>query len=476
MPRRSSPSTADRGRHEARPPPPGDTLFTAAAKRDPARTGAVPLAERMRPTTLADFVGQAHLFGAEQAPRARDRRRPGPVDDPLGPARRRQDDARRASSPQQTNAPLRPLQRRARQRRRAARDRRRGARSALAYEGKRTIVFVDEIHRFNKAQQDAFLPHVEDGTITLIGATTENPSFAVNAALLSRCKVFRLEPLGEDELVRAPRARARRRGARPRRAHLARRRRRARRHRRARRGATRGARSRRSRSPPTTCERAGETRASRSTRVARARTSRRPLLYDKAGEEHYNVVSAFIKSMRGSDPDAAVYWMMRMLEAGDDPLFVLRRMLIFASEDVGNADPRALDGRGRGGRRPSAAWGCPRASTRSRTPASTWRPRRNRTRERGLASREGARRRARRAAGAEEAPQRGDDADEGRGLRRRATSTRTTSRAAVVPGETYLPDELAGERPLRADRARRRGARSRQRLDELRAEGAQALT
>jgi putative ATPase len=214
------------------------------------------------------------------------------------------------------------------------------ARQRLAASGVRTIVFVDEIHRFNKAQQDAFLPHVEDGTITLVGATTENPSFAVIGALLSRCKVYRLEPLGEDDLVRvldraladadhglgsaglsadpvALRAIARASGGDARRAlstlemvadHLA---------------------------------RSGGERRIDAAAVAAAE-SHKPLLYDKAGEEHYNVVSAFIKSMRGSDPDAAVYWMMRMLEAGDDPLFVLRRMLIFASEDVGNADPRAL--------------------------------------------------------------------------------------------------------------------------------------
>jgi putative ATPase len=213
------------------------------------------------------------------------------------------------------------------------------ARDRLAFHGQRTIVFVDEIHRFNKAQQDAFLPHVEDGTIVLVGATTENPSFAVNAALLSRCKVFRLEPLApgdlflllrralhdsdhglggkhlsaDDDALRAI-------------AELAR-------------GDARRALS--------TLEIVAdyvETRGEShvSAEAGAAAESHRPLLYDKSGEEHYNVVSAFIKSMRGSDPDAAIYWMMRMLEAGDDPLFVSRRMLIFASEDVGNADARAM--------------------------------------------------------------------------------------------------------------------------------------
>jgi len=213
------------------------------------------------------------------------------------------------------------------------------AKERLDYRGERTIVFVDEIHRFNKAQQDAFLPHVEAGTITVIGATTENPSFAVNAALLSRCKVFRLESLGEEALVsilqralvdteqglgngeisadpEAIRTIAR----------LAR-------------GDARRALS--------VLEAAAEYARSRgqtaiTTESLAASEEMAPLLYDKSGEEHYNVISAFIKSMRGSDPDAAVYWMMRMLEAGEDPLFVLRRMMIFASEDVGNADPRAL--------------------------------------------------------------------------------------------------------------------------------------
>jgi putative ATPase len=205
--------------------------------------------------------------------------------------------------------------------------------------GKRTTVFIDEIHRFNKAQQDALLPHVERGTITLIGATTENPSFAVNAALLSRARVFSLEHLKAEDLVVLLRRAledsqrglglmsltvsdevlaALAEGARgdARRAldvlELA-----------ARHAAAAG-------KPELSAELIDEALSSKT------------LLYDKSGEEHYNVVSAFIKSMRGSDPDAAIYWMMRMLEAGDEPLFVLRRMLIFASEDIGTADPSAV--------------------------------------------------------------------------------------------------------------------------------------
>ncbi len=213
------------------------------------------------------------------------------------------------------------------------------ARDRLAFHGQRTTVFVDEIHRFNKAQQDAFLPHVESGTITLIGATTENPSFAVNAALLSRCKVMRLQALepGDLEAVLRRALVDPVRGLGPREfsadddaiAAIA---------------ATSGGDARRAlatlEAAADWLETAGQTRISLET--LKASESHRTLLYDKAGEEHYNVVSAFIKSMRGSDPDAAVYWMMRMLEAGDDPLFVSRRMLIFASEDVGNADVRAL--------------------------------------------------------------------------------------------------------------------------------------
>ena len=213
------------------------------------------------------------------------------------------------------------------------------ARDRLAFQGQRTIVFVDEIHRFNKAQQDAFLPHVENGTIVLVGATTENPSFAVNAALLYRCKVFHLEPLGTPDLVvllrRALVDTERGLGDKGLSADedaltaIA--------------GAA-GGDARRALSTLELVTDYLETTGGKHVSIdaVSAAESHRPLLYDKAGEEHYNVVSAFIKSMRGSDPDAAIYWMMRMLEAGDEPLFVSRRMVVFASEDVGIADPRAL--------------------------------------------------------------------------------------------------------------------------------------
>ena len=209
------------------------------------------------------------------------------------------------------------------------------------YRGGATILFVDEIHRFNKAQQDAFLPHVERGTITLIGATTENPSFSVNAAVLSRARVLRLEELKPEdilELLRRGLSDAERgvggRGVEfsaPALSAIAQ--------------ASRGD-ARRALHLLEAAVDLFQDEAAAPIRVEPDQLAslieNKTLLYDKAGEEHYNVISALIKSMRGSDPDAAIYWMMRMVDAGDDPLFILRRFLIFASEDVGNADPRAL--------------------------------------------------------------------------------------------------------------------------------------
>ena len=206
--------------------------------------------------------------------------------------------------------------------------------------GERTIVFVDEIHRFNKAQQDAFLPFVEKGSIILIGATTENPSFEVNGALLSRCKVFVLQSLTEEDLL----ALLRRAVTDPRGF-----------------GSTEVSiaddlleaiaafANGDARTALSTLEMAVLNGESDGQRVTVTRetveqcTSRRSLLYDKAGEEHYNLISALHKSMRNSDPDAAVYWLARMLESGEDPLYIARRVTRFASEDVGLADPRALE-------------------------------------------------------------------------------------------------------------------------------------
>jgi putative ATPase len=209
------------------------------------------------------------------------------------------------------------------------------ARRTLVEREIRTVLFLDEIHRFNKSQQDALLPHVEDGTVILVGATTENPSFEVNAALLSRTRVVRLEPLDDAALREIlSRALTSERGlgrddadltAEAADVLLA--------------GAAGDAR-RLLNGLEVASDLAGEGAIGRE-HVEEA-LQQKTLLYDKAGDEHYGVVSAFIKSMRGSDPDAAVYWMTRMLEAGEDPLFILRRIVIFASEDVGNADPAAL--------------------------------------------------------------------------------------------------------------------------------------
>jgi putative ATPase len=321
----------------ARRPPldPRETLFGASAKKR-AAAGA-PLADRMRPREIEGIVGQQRLLGpgallfrAIVEDRVRSMILWGP------PGSGKTTVARVIATVTQSyfvsfSAVLGSVGE-LRQIATAARDR-------LAFEGQRTILFVDEIHRFNKSQQDAFLPYVEDGTIALIGATTENPSFAVVAALLSRCKVFRLEPLSVDDLMVLLRRALGDPGS----------------------GlgslclsadddallAIANAADGDARRALSTLELVADyLRSIGSTRLSLdavgSAESRRTLLYDKAGEEHYNVISAFIKSMRGSDPDASVYWMMRMLEAGEEPLFVSRRMLIFASEDIGNADPRAL--------------------------------------------------------------------------------------------------------------------------------------
>jgi putative ATPase len=205
------------------------------------------------------------------------------------------------------------------------------ARYRLGGNGQRTILFLDEIHRFNKAQQDALLPAVEEGLITLIGATTENPYFEVNSALLSRCQIYELEPLGDEELrvivargVEALEAEvteevaslvARRAG-----------------------GDARNALN--------IFELAVQTARAEGTAVndehVEDAARKRPLVYDKGGDAHYDFVSAFIKSMRGSDPDAAVYYLAAMIEGGEDARYIARRMIVLASEDIGNADPRAL--------------------------------------------------------------------------------------------------------------------------------------
>src|SRR5215510_11675935 len=206
--------------------------------------------------------------------------------------------------------------------------------------GRRTIVFIDEIHRFNKAQQDAFLPRVEAGDIVLIGATTENPSFEVNAALLSRSKVFVLRGLTAEEvaaiLTRAPSDPVRGLGGEqaaveePALSAIAV----------YANGDARVALNLLELSVSAAPDVNGVRRVDK-TRVEQT-IQRRALLYDKSGEEHYNLISALHKSMRNSDPDASVYWLARMVESGEDPLYIARRLVRFASEDVGNADPQAL--------------------------------------------------------------------------------------------------------------------------------------
>jgi len=312
----------------------GASLFEAAATKEVGQ-GSRPLADRLRPQDLGEVVGQRHLLGPGQPLERAISTDKVPSMVLWGPPGSGKTTVARViaartrayfvpySAVLGTVPELRVLLQEAKE--------------ARLYHSRRTLLFIDEIHRFNKGQQDAFLPYVEDGTVTLIGATTENPSFSVNAALLSRCKVFRLEGLDEQAVVTLLE--------------------------RAMGEAERGlgglgvavephalvaiARlsdgdARRALNTLEMVVDQLEPGASLTVEAVARSSEHRPLLYDKSGDEHYNVVSALIKSMRGSDPDAAIYWAMRMLEAGDDPLFVLRRLLIFASEDIGNADPRAL--------------------------------------------------------------------------------------------------------------------------------------
>lgn len=298
-----------------------------------------PLADRMRPQSLAEFVGQEHLVGPDKILREFMERRelvsmifwgpPGVGKTTLALIVARAMGVHFVSF----SAVLSGVK----DIRAVIED----AKQQLKYYGKRTILFVDEIHRFNKAQQDGFLHHVEDGTITLIGATTENPSFEVNAPLLSRCKVLVLEQLSADNIktIIINTLSNKERGLGNLEieidddtfnfivelSH----------------GEARVALNTLESALMLTKPDKGNKRKI-TLKIAQEAMQRKALLYDKGGEEHYNVISAFIKSMRGSDPDAALYWLARMLEAGEDPLFIARRMVIFASEDIGNADPSAI--------------------------------------------------------------------------------------------------------------------------------------
>jgi putative ATPase len=295
-----------------------------------------PLAERMRPKTLDEFVGQEHLLGAGKLLRELTEAGalrslilwgpPGSGKTTLAQILARSAGAVCVHFSAVTSG---------------VKDLKKIIQEAEEFQrlGKRTVLFVDEIHHFNKSQQDNFLPHVERGTLILIGATTENPSFEVISPLLSRCQVLVLNPLTADDIGKIVD-----RALRDKQCGL---------------GTwqleiTAEAREfviQHSQGDCRVALNALENAATlaRKDKKLKIETShlqealqRRPLQYDKAGDEHYNVISAFIKSLRGSDPDAALYWMMRMIEAGEDPLFIARRMIIFAAEDIGNADPRAL--------------------------------------------------------------------------------------------------------------------------------------
>ena len=296
-----------------------------------------PLAARMRPETLEEFAGQKHLIGEGKVLRrliASDAISsmifwgpPGVGKTTLAQIIARQTKATFINFSAVTSGikEIRQVMTKAEENR---------------LYGVRTIVFVDEIHRFNKAQQDAFLPFVEKGSIVLIGATTENPSFEINSALLSRCKVFVLQALTRDDILwLLRRALTDERGFGRERVSIP----------------ERGLEAIAdfcngdARSALSTLEMVvlnGEVSEGGVTVTEETLTqclSRKSLMYDRNGEEHYNLISALHKSMRNSDPDAAVYWMMRMLEGGEDPLYIARRVLRFAAEDVGLADPRAME-------------------------------------------------------------------------------------------------------------------------------------
>ncbi|HTM67741.1 MAG TPA: replication-associated recombination protein A [Candidatus Binatia bacterium] len=322
-------------------------LFSYKAKEQQKKDA--PLADRMRPETLAEFVGQAEVAGEGSALRKLIEGDEVPSLILWGPPGTGKTTLARlvATLTASRFVALSAVSSGVAELRQVVAE----SKDRLALHGTRTIVFVDEIHRWNKAQQDAFLPYVEDGTVTLIGATTENPSFEVNSALLSRCRVFVLAKLEADDIavllrraVDDPRGLGGRAtadddalkliaavadgdartalnalelavgAARP--------------------AAPKAGKSGVDAPAPSVVHLRRED-------VAKV-LKRSHFLYDKTGEEHYNIISALHKSMRGSDPDAALYWLGRMLEAGEDPLYVARRLVRFASEDIGLADPQAL--------------------------------------------------------------------------------------------------------------------------------------
>ena len=309
-------------------------LFNQTEKESPGR----PLADRMRPQTLSDYIGQSELLAPDSLLRQsiqEDRLfsmifwgPPGSGKTTL--ARLIANETR--SNFQTFSAVLSGVK--------EIRTVIEEAKEQLKYNNQKTILFVDEIHRFNKAQQDAFLPHVESGLITLIGATTENPSFEVIAPLLSRTRVMVLQPFSEEDLIRILRRALEDRvnGLGPLELevdaealeYLAW----------AADGDARTALNNLEAVASLTRKKGAIQKLTRES-VEKA-LKKKALQYDKLGEEHYNLISALHKSLRGSDPDAALYWLGRMLEAGEDPLYIARRMVRFASEDIGIADPNAL--------------------------------------------------------------------------------------------------------------------------------------
>jgi len=314
-------------------------LFEAAKPKPGDQKDFVPLADRIRPERMEDFVGQEHLLGPGRFLRSmieKDQLQSLIFWGPPGTGKTTLASIIACSTRSfflSFSAVLSGVKEIRQVVQEGEEQRARG---------RRTILFVDEIHRFNKAQQDAFLPHVERGTIILIGATTENPSFEVNSALLSRCKVLTLRSLTAEEIdhILSRALLDEEKGLGKWRAELAPEAGKFLRemvH-----GDARVALNALEMAVLTTSPNADGVRVL-SLPIMEEAMQRKSLLYDKAGEEHYNVISAFHKSLRGSDPDAALYWLARMIEAGEDPLYVARRMVRFASEDIGLADPQALN-------------------------------------------------------------------------------------------------------------------------------------